>query len=159
MQKLLTSNPIRAQDKSPEPIIESIPEIIDNRFEHKWCLESQEFARYLNLIKTRDLKRKPIAYLNARHPLNDISRSIYAGIATKKSVLDFPSVKRKIKSEEGVEGVTKRRKLFEREVRDVEEEEEGRNEWAFVLKSLDFCSPLSQRIVGVLPQFQFKCLQ
>ena len=92
---------------TPEPTIDSWPQIIDNRFEYPKRVEKPDFVRSLDLIKTRDLKRKPIAYLNSRHPLNEISRSIYAGIATKKSVLDFPAPSRPVSDEESADSPVK----------------------------------------------------
>lgn len=128
---------------------------VDREIANHARIEVREYVSALNLIGARELARKPIAYLNAKYPRNEISRAVYAGIRTKRAVMDFPTEWRA----DAVDGesAAKRRRLLPRAPkREPEVEESSDRKWQTVLQSLDVSSPLSRRIVAVLPHFQFK---
>ncbi|CAG2107260.1 unnamed protein product [Medioppia subpectinata] len=119
-----------------------------------------EFVLCLDLIKARELRRKPIAYLNAKYPKNEISRSVYAGIRTKRAVMDFPKQLLSPSSAPNGEREAKRRRLSLRpttpSLLTTRDDTTAADKWSSVLSCLDFSSPLSRRIVAVLPHFQHK---
>ncbi|CAG2167393.1 unnamed protein product [Oppiella nova] len=128
---------------------------VDREIVNHARIEVREYVSALNLIGARELARKPIAYLNAKYPRNEISRAVYAGIRTKRAVMDFPTEWRA----DAVDGesAAKRRRLLPRAPkREPDVEESSDRKWQTVLQSLDVSSPLSRRIVAVLPHFQFK---
>jgi hypothetical protein len=93
IKELLKENPIlikeeeeRNELKNSEEIKNPFTNNYNNNNHENEFLDEISFVQYLNLIKSRDLRRKPRAYLNAKYPLNEISRAIYAGIATKKGI-------------------------------------------------------------------------
>ena len=114
------------------------------------------FFKSLNLINSKDMRRKPIAYLNAKYPLNQISRSIYAGIDTKRAVLDFPKPKHQVYMKNLFESHSKH-KILDKSHETVSDKRVSNN-WSEVLENLDFSSPLSQKIIGVVPKYQLNRL-
>jgi len=135
-------------------------------------LEEMTFFQVLDLIKARDLKRKPRAYLNAKYPLNEISRAIYAGIATKKAVMDLTKfnannkrelsqivdghdsdhlnqLKKKQKKSPFLVKTLNKNKLKEKQISSEP------MKWSYFLENMDITSPLASRIIGVVPNLQF----
>ncbi|XP_054163632.1 beclin-1-like protein A [Oppia nitens] len=115
-----------------------------------------DFALNLNLIKMRDIKRKPIAYLNAKYPLNEISRAVYAGVDTKKAVLDFPksidsNLHKTLQSQQN----TRKKYCLNTATKRYVEKNKSFNNWSVVLEGIDLCSPLSQKVINIFPNFQF----
>lgn len=119
-------------------------------------IDETGFARHLNLIKSRDLKRKPYAYLSSRFAINGISRSIYAGVDTKKAVLDFSKCDISQKYLPKTESNGKSIKRMNIRPKTNEKNRHVSNNWLSYLENFDFSSPLSQKIIRIFPEFQSK---
>ena len=140
---------------SPEQKKMSFEEMVIN---HE-LYDQKDFAKSLNLIKSRDLKRGSIAYLNAKYPPNEISRAVYAGLETKKALLDFPRSQIQMSNKNSPKNKSKH-KLLDYKLKNISANQKRvSSNWSQILENMDFSSPLGQKIVKIFPEYHSKPLK